>query len=65
MRFTLPKRRRSTMAIGAEPTFLELFSVQSAPSEDELYAAMIDIAKKRPRKAGLSEFFRSVAKRKL
>ena len=33
-------------AIGASLTFLELNSVSTTPSEDELYDAMIDIAKK-------------------
>jgi death-on-curing protein len=52
-------------AIGAALTFLELNSVHSTPSEDELYNAMIDIAQKRLTKAGLAEIFRSVAKQKL
>ena len=52
-------------AIGAALIFLELNSVRSTPSEDELYDAMIAIAKKRLTKAGLAELFRSVAKRKL
>jgi len=39
--------------------------VHSTPSEDELYDAMLAIAKKRLTKAGLAELFRSVAKRKL
>jgi death-on-curing protein len=49
-------------AIGAALTFLELNSVHPAPSEDELYDAMIDIANKRLTKADLSELFRSAAK---
>jgi death-on-curing protein len=49
-------------AIGAALTFLELNSVHPTPSEDELYDAMIDIAKKRLTKAGLAELFRSVAR---
>jgi death-on-curing protein len=52
-------------AIGAALTFLELNLVRLTPSEDELYDAMIAIAKKRLTKAGLAELFRSVAKRKL
>jgi death-on-curing protein len=52
-------------AIGAALIFLELNSVRSTPSEDELFDAMIAIAKKRLTKAGLAELFRSVAKRKL
>lgn len=48
-------------AIGAALTFLELNSVRPTPSEDELYDAMIDIAKKRLTKAGLAQLFRSVA----
>jgi death-on-curing protein len=49
-------------AIGAALTFLELNSVHSTPNEDELYDAMIDIAKKRLTKTGLAELFRSTAK---
>ena len=49
-------------AIGAALTFLELNWVHPAPSEDELYDAMIDIANKRLTKADLSELFRSAAK---
>ena len=49
-------------AIGAALTFLELNLVRLTPSEDELYDAMIDIAKKRLTKTGLAELFRSTAK---
>jgi len=49
-------------AIGAALTFLELNSVRSIPNEDELYDAMIEIAKKRLTKTGLAELFRSTAK---
>jgi death-on-curing protein len=49
-------------AIGAALIFLELNSVRSTPSEDELFDAMIAIAKKRLTKAGLAKLFRSVAK---
>ena len=49
-------------AIGAALVFLELNSVSPTPSEDELYDAMIEVAKKRLTKSGLAELFRSAAK---
>jgi death on curing protein len=49
-------------AAAAALTFLELNGVSSTPNEDALYAAMIDIAKKKLNKAGLAELLRSVAK---
>lgn len=51
-------------AMGAALTFIELNLGSPTPTEDELYDAMINIAKKRLTKAGLAELFRSAAKRK-
>lgn len=48
-------------AVAAALTFLELNSVRSTPSEDELYDAMIDIANKRLNKIGLAKLLRSTA----
>ena len=51
-------------AAGAALTFIELNLGSPTPSENELYDAMIDIAKRRLTKAGLAELFRLAAKRK-
>ncbi len=51
-------------AMGAALIFIELNLGSQTPTEDELYDAMIDIAKKQLTKAGLAELFRSAAKRK-
>jgi death-on-curing protein len=49
-------------AASAALTFLELNGIHSTPSEEAMYNAMIDIAKKRMNKIGLAELLRSASK---
>jgi death-on-curing protein len=49
-------------AASAALVFLELNSIQTTRSENELYSAMIDIANKQLNKAGLAELLRSASK---
>lgn len=48
--------------IGAALAFLEVNGMQTNATDDVLYDAMIDIAKKRLNKAGLAEIFRKSSK---